>query len=351
MEGKARLNKGRFIFGFAGLEIVILVVVVAVVGWFGYQQFFAKKAVTRPIPEVQTPVSVNLKWEHQAQFAGIYVAKEKGLYAQEGLDVTIVKGGPGAPSVPAVLSGEVDFGVAGADDVLVALSEGKSIKAIATIYQKSPVVYFSLKGSGIKTPQDFIGKRVGLREGTGTFYTYVAMMNNLGIDRSKVNEISAKVFGVGPLIEGEADVWPGFRTNEPILAQNLGHEVNLIKPEDYGVDIYADVLIVTQAMIDENPDLVRAFVKATLAGWEQALVNQEEAVNLTMRYADAEKTTTEHQVGMLEATAPLVKPAPGTKVGQMNFTKWNRTYELLRQYGVVKTDVEVNDAYTTEFLK
>jgi len=224
------------------------------------------------------------------------------------------------------------------------------VTAIATILQKSPVVYFSLKESGIETPFDFIGKRVGIREGTGVWYTYLSMMNNLGIDRTQITEVPVS-FGVSPLLEGEADVLPGFRTNEPKLVEKEGREVNLIKPEDYGVDIYSDVLVTTNQMIEDNPELVEAFVRATLKGWEYSVNNQEKTVDAVMMYVDTEKTTQEFQSDMLGEFIPLVKPAPGTKIGQMNFTKWNRTYTLLREFDVITVDIDVNDAYTTQFLK
>ena len=85
------------------------------------------------VPKKKIPVSVNLKWLHQAQFAGIYTANEKKFYEKEGLDVTIKKGGPDAPSINAVLSGATDFGIAGDDDLLVAICKGSPILAIAVI--------------------------------------------------------------------------------------------------------------------------------------------------------------------------------------------------------------------------
>ena len=129
----------------------------------------------------------------------------------------------------------------------------------------------------------------------------------------------------------------------------MGYEVNVIKPEDYGVDIYADVLVATTDTIYQNAELTRAFVKATLAGWEWAVQNQEETTDIVMKYASG--TTREHQADMLKETAELIKRSPTVKIGQMNFSKWNRTYSLLRQYDVIKNDFDVREAYLTDFLK
>ncbi len=329
--------------------LIGIVCIIVVIAGFSIALFVRKQGLESQSSIEPTKVTVQLKWEHQAQFAGIYVAKEKGLYEEQGLDVTIERGGPDAPPLPRVLSNKAEFGVAGADDVLVAVSEGKSVRAVAAIYQESPVVYFALKESGIETPYDFVGKRVGVRKGTGTYFTYIAMLSNLGIDQSKIIEVPAATTEITPLLEKKVDVLPGFRTNEPKIANRMGYAVNLIKPEDYGVDIYADVLVATQDTIYQKPELTRTFVKATLAGWEWAVQNQEETADIVMKYAAG--TTREHQEDMLQETAELIKRSPTVKIGQMNFSKWNRTYSLLRQYDVIKNDFDIRQAYTTDFLK
>lgn len=339
------MRKSAYLKIFVGLGVVI-VAISAVVLVMKSGNFY--KTQTERSDEL-IKVSVQLKWQHQAQFAGMYAAKELDIYKKHGLDVTFRRGGTDFPSILAVLAEGFDFGVAGADDVLVAISEEKPVRAVAVIYQDSPVVYFSLKESGIETPEDFIGKRVGVREGTGTYFTYVAMMNNLGIDRANVEEVAATTFGISPLLEGEVDVWPGFRTNEPLVAEQMGYEVNIVKPEEFGVDIYADVLIASNETIEQSPDVVDAFVKATLEGWEWALANRSEATDITMKYAEG--TTKEHQRAMLDASAPLIKPSEGMMVGQMNFSKWNQTYGLLKQFDVITKDIDVSDAYVRSFIK
>jgi ABC-type nitrate/sulfonate/bicarbonate transport system substrate-binding protein len=327
---------------------IFSIIVLAGLAVLAFIFFNSEKQGTTSIRELRK-VTVQLKWRHQAQFAGIYAAKELGFYKAAGLDVNIERGGPDRTPLAQVVSGKAEFGVAGADDVLVGVSEGKAIKAIAAIYQESPVIYFALKESGITTPQDFIGKRVGVRKGTGTYYTYIAMLNNLGIDRSKITEVPADTSEITLLLEKKVDILPGFRTNEPKVAERMGYEVNIIKPEDFGIDIYADVLVTTQEVINRDYELVRMFVNATLDGWEWAVANQEAAVDITMKYV--QDSTREHQQDMLEETAVLIKRSQATKIGQINFSKWNRTYTLLRQYGVISNDIDINTAYTTEFLQ
>src|ERR1700744_5405851 len=97
-----------------------------------------------------------LKWFNQAQFAGFYVAKDKGLYKSAGLDVNVQPGGPDFPAIQMVAGGNEQFGVTGADQILIARSKGVPIVALAVIYRRNPFVLFSLAKSSIKTPADFI---------------------------------------------------------------------------------------------------------------------------------------------------------------------------------------------------
>jgi NitT/TauT family transport system substrate-binding protein len=290
--------------------------------------------------------SVRLKWLNQAQFAGIYVAKEKGFYEKEGLDVEIKEGGVDSPSIQDVLSGNSDFGIAGADDLIVAVSKGNPIKAVAVIYKISPVTYFSLKEKGIEKPQDLIGKNVGIKSGTGTTYSYYAMLKNLGIDKSKINE-RAVGYDLNMLYNGTVDVWPGFRINEPLTAIEQGYEVNELYPEDWGVSLYADVIITTNEKIEKNPEQVRKFVKATMEGWQYTIENEDEADNITMAYAI--NSNKEHQKAMLHASVPLINTGD-SPIGMMEKTKWENAYKILKENNLIENEFEIEDAYTTQFF-
>lgn len=324
--------------------VAIATLVLAVAGTSAY--FLAFRPVS--FPEEPTPVTVRLKWVHQAQFAGIYAAQELGYYAQRGLEVTIEPGGIGVQAIPAVLAGDVDFGVAGADDLLAAVSEDAPIRAVAAIYQKSPVVYFARSDSGITTPADFVGRRVGVKRNTGTYYTYIGMLQAVGIDRADITEIDVGP-DLAPFYQNEVDVWPGFRINESEEVKRAGYDITLIRPEDYGIDLYADVLVVSTDLIERDPETVRSFVRATIDGWEYAIAHVDEAADLTMEYAEG--TTREHQVSMLEQSVPLVKPSEAVGIGQMRYAEWRRVLDFLLENGLVPEGTDLARAYTTEFLE
>lgn len=292
-------------------------------------------------------VTVRLKWLHQAQFAGFYTATEKGFYKANNIDATLEPGGVDFPAVQTVSSGSDDFGVTGADQILLARQKGVPIVAIAVIYRKSPFCYFSLKTSGITKPQDFVGKNIAVKLGGNEEVTYRAMMKNVGIDTGKIKEIPVK-YDMTPLFTGQVMAWPGYSINEPIVAQEQGHEVNFIWPSDYGVNLYADTLFTTEDMIHNKPDLVRRFVDATLKGWEYAIAHQDEAVAFTLKQSD--KLKEGHESAMLKASVNLLTP-DDNPIGWMDKSKWEEMQSLLLAQGLMKNGVDVAKVFTTEFLK
>lgn len=292
-------------------------------------------------------VSLHLKWLHQAQFAGFYMAEQAGFTAEENLELTIIPGGVGAPPIPAVLDGSAQFGVAGGGDLMKARSEGAPVVALAAIFQQSPVCFIAMADSGIQRPQDFVGHRVGVKQGTGTDIPYYVMLANVGVDRSDVEE-SAVGADLAPFYQGEIDVYPGFVINEPDTIRRAGYEVNVILASDYGVNEYADVLFTTEDMIAQNPDLVRRFVRAMLQGWEYAVEHSAETVDAVMQYTpDSDRA---HQEAMLETTVRLVRPG-GFKVGAMDGEVWQKMADTLLEFGVISTPVDVAELFSTEFIE
>jgi NitT/TauT family transport system substrate-binding protein len=290
-------------------------------------------------------VTVRLKWFNQAQFAGFYMAQERGYYRAAGLAVNIQPGGPDFPAVQMLTGGNEQFGVTGADQILIARSKGVPVVALGVIYRRNPFVLFSLAKSGVKTPADFIGKKVGLKIGGNEELIYRAILAKAKLDKSKLTEIPVK-FDITPLLTGTIDVWPGYLINEVLAAKEKGFDVNIIDPSDYGIELYADTLFTTETMIKEKPDAVRHFVAATLKGWESAIAAPEEAAKITLKYGD--KLTYDHELAMMKASVPLLKP-DDKPVGFMDAAGWSSTQKLLIGAGFQKEPVDVSKAFTAEF--
>lgn len=239
------------------LAVALLAVLVILV-LFSKKLNINKKDDNSSLKEVKS-ISLRLKWLDQAQFSGYYLAKSQGLYKDKGLEVTINQGGPEIAPVQMVVSNVNQFGITGADQILLAREKGIPVVALAVIYKDTPVAIGSLKGKNFKTPQDLLGKRVGMIYGRDEETIYKALLEKTKVDRKKINEV-ALIAGLSQLTSGKIDAQILYEINEPILLEQQGFEVNLIKPRDYGVKFYADTLFTTEDMIKNNPDLVRKFV-------------------------------------------------------------------------------------------
>lgn len=304
-------------------------------------------APEKPLDEVR----VQLKWVHQSQFAGYYMAQAAGDYARENLRVTFLEGGQGVDLAQRVLSGEAEFGVMSPEDILLKRSEGHPLVALAAVYRRSAVVFASLAGSGIERPADILGKSVGVRGEPGAVrdfeLQFYAMMRGLGLDPSAVN-FAAYDPAYTDFLAGKVHVTPCFSTGGLIRMRLKGVELNLIWPADYGVHFYSDTLAATQRTVAENPDLVLRFLRATLKGWQRAVGDPDAAVAVVMQHARGSESALQKK--MMEALLPLVHTGMD-RIGWMLPERWAGMYRVLLDQGLLAGPFDVADAYTLDFLK
>jgi NitT/TauT family transport system substrate-binding protein len=212
-----------------------------------------------------TPITVQLQWTHQAEFAGLYAADLQGYYAAQGLAVSFLQGGAEIDNLAAVRDGKAHFGTASADQLVVARAAGMPLRAIATIYQRNPTVFFSLKNSGVSRPQDFAGKKI--RVPANLIPSLRAMLTRVGVNPGQYTLITDLPSDVQLFASGEVPVWGGFINGIVIAVQQAGYPINLISPDNYGVHFYGDTLFATDDTIRSNPDLALRFLRASLLGW------------------------------------------------------------------------------------
>ena len=316
----------------AGLLLIILLLIAC-----------APQEVEKPLDEV----TVQLAWYHQAEFGGLYAADLQGYYAQEGLKVTLLpRSRPDADVNAPLVEGTADFGVDFGAGLVTARSRGLPVTAIAALYRRYPLAFMTLAGSGITRPQDFPGHTARTLTPGGSAVVFQAVMTRLGLDPDSVRQVDAS-FDLAPFFAGELDIWPGYITNEVLTAREQGYELNLILPGDYGVHLYGDTLFTTDQLIEENPDLVLRFLRATLRGWQWAIENPEEAGPLALQYDP--KLDAAHQSAMMEASVPLVHTGED-HVGWMKAEVWQGIYDILAEQGLLDEAFDVEDLYTMAFL-
>lgn len=281
-------------------------------------------------------------------FVAAYVAQEQGYFAVQNLDVEIRHASSGE-HLKLLVAGDVQVTTAAATSVLKRRSDPElPIVAFALLGQKGQQAYIALKDSGITTLKDWEGRTFGYK--TSVPPDYLAMLKSREVDRSKITEVNAG-FDPRVLTEGRVDVLAVFKSNEPDLIKNLGHEVVLWDPADFDVPNLGLTYITTEDFASESSDLVDGFLRATLKGVEFALTNREATIDIIMEYAtDGDR---EHQRFMLEAElADAVSQLTEERgLGWMTDEQWRALYNHLIEFDALPQPFDYKTAFTTSFLE
>lgn len=159
--------------------------------------------------------------------------------------------------------------------------KGKPVVAIASIMQTSPIVWITLKSSNIREPKDLESHKLLIMPPPESA-ELLTMLEREGVGRDSA-EILPTTYNIDDLVASKAAAYDGYISNEPYLLEQRGIEYNLLNPRDYRVNFYSDVLITRQELVERNPDVVSRFRDASLKGWEYALENLDETVDLILQ--------------------------------------------------------------------
>lgn len=290
---------------------------------------------------------LQLRWLHQFQFAGYYMALEKGYYRDAGLDVEILEGGPQAlKPVDAILSGRSDFAISNSGVVIERMA-GKPVVALAAIMQTSPIVWIVRADSGIRTPADLAGKRLMLMPAPESAELLITLRRE-GIDMGQLN-IQPTSFDPQDLIDGRTDAYDGYISNETYWLAQRGVDYRLINPREYGVNFYNDVLVTREQLLRDRPKRVAAFVQASLKGWQYALEHQEESIQLIhRRYAPGKSL--EHLRFEADALRKLIM-SDLVQLGHMNPGRWDAIANSYVQLGMAPGPVNLSGFLYSEHLE
>ncbi len=234
-----------------------------------------------------TSVSLQLLWKHQFQFAGYYIAREKGYYADEGLDVTIHEFSPDTDLVGDVLSGKRQFAV-GRSSILIDKARDRDIVALFAAFQNSPLMLLSLESAGIREPRDLKGRNVMLTHHAEQVADVLAMMLQSGV-ASQDFTLQPHSFRLQDLIDGKTDAMGSYVSNEPYQLQLRGIPYRILHPKDYGFKMYSDILFTSGDMVYQQPEVTEGFYRASMKGWLYALNNIEESVDIILAGYNSQK--------------------------------------------------------------
>ena len=282
------------------------------------------------------PLTVQLKWVTQAQFGGYYVAKDKGFYEKEGLDVTIKPGGPDIAPVQVLAGGGADVVVEWMPAALAAREKGLPIVNIAQPFKRSGMMLTCRKETGIASPADFRGRTLGVWF-SGNEYPFLSWMNRLGLKTDGGPEgvtVLKQGFNVDPLLQKQADCISTMTYNEygQVLDAGLKPEdLVTFKYEDQGVATLEDGLYVLEPTLkdeDKVTALVR-FVRATMKGFDYAAAHPDEAAAIVLENDETGAQTEAHQLRMAEEVAKLTEGSTGV----LDAADYQRTVDTLLSGG------------------
>jgi len=307
----------------------------------------AQTKVRAPAPLEK--VNFRLSWVHDLAYGGIYLAKDKGFFTEEGLDVTVQPGGFGLDPIKQVASGTDAFGIAGAGNVLIARTQDIPVVAIGAYFQLNGVGYMTRKDSGITSFKQFKGRRVGIQTGSDTDTLYRALLVRNGMTSKDVKEIPIQ-YDMAPFLSGQIDVLPGYVTNQPITLHGKGIETNVITAASEGIKFYGSVFIANEKIINEKPELVAKFMRALQRGWKLFFNNKEEAITAARKWApEFDPKDLPH---IYDAAMPLIRgDSPDLPVNGMQEDRWQVTAKVLQDAGLLKGNLDLSKAYTTRFIK
>ncbi|MFQ6030310.1 MAG: ABC transporter substrate-binding protein [Dehalococcoidia bacterium] len=315
-------------------------------------------AVPAAAPDVQSApievplrqVSVALDWFPWSNHSGLYVAQEKGYFAEEGLDVQIRT--PSDPSIvpQLVATGRDDFGINYQTGVLIAREQGVPVVSIMALVQHPLNSVMALKKSGIDEPKDLAGKTVGWPGIPDNEPLLDTMMKSQGGSLGQVELVNVGFDLVPALIGEQVDAIVGaYWVHESISATNQGYELNIMRMEEHGVpDFYELVVVANEETIDKDPDLVQRFVRGAQRGYRDAINDPQGAVNL-LKEIRPEVDLTIESPGV-DLLAPLWNPDGGQGFGWQEESRWVGFAQWMEENDMLSSGGDAKSAFNNSFV-
>ncbi len=293
-------------------------------------------ALSAGFAEAADKVTLQLKWVTQAQFAGYYVAADKGFYAEEGLEVEIKPGGPDIAPPQVLAGGGADVILDWMPSALATREKGLPLVNIAQPFKSSGMMLTCRKDTGIKTPEDFRGKTIGVWF-FGNEYPFLSWMSQLGIPTDGSAEgvtVLKQGFNVDPILQGQAACISTMTYNEYWQVIDAGlsaDDLVVFKYEDQGVATLEDGIYVLESALDDDAfkDRMVRFVRASMKGWKWAEENPDDAAEIVLENDATGAQTEKHQKRMMGEIAKLTAGSSGA----LDPADYERTVETLLKGG------------------
>jgi len=276
-------------------------------------------------------IKIQLKWKHQFQFAGFYMALEKGIYRDAGLNVQLIEGHADKSPVDSIIRAGAQYAVSDTG-AMIYNAKGLPVQVVAAIFQHSPLILVSRQSLDISNPIHIKQQRIMLQPGY-QMAEAVAALKKAGISNSDFIR-QASTYQINDLIQGKTDIFSAYSTNEPYYLRQQGWPYHLFRPIDYGIDFYGDILITHSDEIRQHPDRVEAVRKASIAGWKYALEHIDETIAVIQKKYNTQHKSREHLLFEANAIADIMMPK-FINIGYMSMQRWQAIADVYQQQGLL----------------
>ena len=301
--------------------------------------------------QAQDKVTFATNWLAQAEHGGYYQAIADGTYAEYGLDVTIMQGGPQSPGRPLLVSGQVEFYMGGATGSINAVKEGIPTIALAAIFQKDPQILMSHPGKFATFPElAGASKYILSADGFSGYFTWMKAEWPDFVDE----KYEPYQFNPASFLSDDAAIQQGYLTSEPLsIEREAGFAPDVWLLADEGFAPYSTTIEAMKPWVDANPDIAKRFVEASIIGWTNYLYGDNAAANELIKADNPEMTDDQIAYGiekMKEYGIVVSGDAETQGIGCMTDARWTDFYDSMVKVGVFEAGIDVSQAYTTEYV-
>ncbi|MGB5866771.1 MAG: transporter substrate-binding domain-containing protein [Arcobacteraceae bacterium] len=286
-----------------------------------------------------TKVTLQLQWKHQFQFAGYYMAKEKGFYNDVNLNVELLEYSVGTNNINNILSGKINYAT-GRSSLIIDRSQGKKVVLLASVLQSSPLAMVTKKSSNIDTIKKFANKRFSLTNNEAETSLYpILLSKNVNKDLITINKSASKV---QDFIENKTDIITLYTSNQEYTLIKKGIQYNIFYPKDYGFEFYDDILYTSQEELEQHKKRTMDFTNASLLGWNYAFNHIEETVDIILKKYNTQNKTKDE---LLFEAKTLKKLAyeNNKKLGDIDKNKIQRIFDIYNIMGLTKSNINIDN--------
>lgn len=301
-----------------------------------------------------TPVAVRMGWKFAqgGHYAPYFLAKEKGFYAEEGLDVSIAEGNGSGSTTTAIANGTDKIGVGiDAGTMASAAAQGAPVKMIAGIIKRSQIAVLSLDKNNIKQPADLVGKRVGIPPGSSQAQIWPAFLKANNLDPKSITQVNIDANAMAAsLLQGQIDAYLSLAFAQVPIIEAQGAKASEILFADNGANTLSEGIIASENTMKNEPDLLKRFLRATLKGYAYSMDHPDEAIQAGMKShpeADPKVVRAHLDEVLREIKAGQTQGKP---LGWETPEEWQQTVQILTDYADFKGTQPVTAYFTNDFL-